>query len=195
MRYRGPRLSESSCAVPSMGDSLSPVSGSYSAVLSLGDSPSCIQRIRTVPILLCSPLYERQPLSCVQRILVWETAPVLCPEDSDCPDPPMHAVPSMGDSPNSVSGGSGLSRSYSAVSSLGDNPSPVSRGSRQSGSSCAVPSMGDSLCPVSGGSGLSGSSCAVPSMGDSPCPVSGVPSMGDSLSPVSRGSDPVNIWS
>ena len=80
---------------------------------------------------------------------------------SECLDPPVESLVYMGDSPNPVSGGFGLSGSYSAVMSLGDSLSPVS------GSSCTILSLGDSPNP------MSGSSCAVPSMEDGPSPMSG----------------------
>ena len=115
-----------------------------------------VQRIQSVRICLYSPASGRQPQPCVRRI--WT---VRIPEDPECPDPPVESLVYMEDSPNPVSGGFGLSGSYSAVMSLGDSLSPVSR------SSCTILSLGDSPNP------MSGSSCAVPSMEDSPSPMSG----------------------
>ena len=111
-------------------------------------SQPCVQRIQSVRICLYSPESGRQPQPCV-RIL--QCSP-LCPEDPECPDPPVQSLVYMGDSPNPLSGGFGLSGSYSAVMSLGDSLSPVS------GSSSTILSLGDSPNP------MSGSSCAVPSM-------------------------------
>ena len=119
-------------------------------------SQPCVQRIQSVRICLYSPASGRQPQPCVRRI--WT---VRIPEDPECPDAPVESLVYMEDSPNPVSGGFGLSGSYSAVMSLGDSLSPVSR------SSCTILSLGDSPNP------MSGSSCAVPSMEDSPSPMSG----------------------
>ena len=119
--------------------------------------------IQSVRICLYSPESGRQPQSCVRRIWtvrILQCSP-LCPEDPECLDPPVESLVYMGDSPNPVSGGFGLSGSYSAVMSLGDSLSPVS------GSSCTILSLGDSPNPISG------SSCAVPSMEDGPSPMCG----------------------
>ena len=126
-------------------------------------SQPCVQRIQSVRICLYSPESGRQPQPCVRRIWtvrILQCSP-LCPEDPECPDPPVESLVYMGDSPNPVFGGFGLSGSYSAVMSLGDSLSPVS------GSSCTILSLGDSPNP------MSGSSCAVPSMEDGPSPMSG----------------------
>ena len=119
-------------------------------------SQPCVQRIQSVRICLYGPESGRQPQPCVRRI--WIVQILQC--SPLCPDPPVESLVYMGDSPNPVSGGCGLSGSYSAVMSLGDSLSPVS------GSSCTILSLGDSPNP------MSGSSCAVPSMEDVPalCP-------------------------
>ena len=104
-----------------------------------------IRRIRTVRILLSSPEAGHSPYtasggsglsgsSC--RVPRLDTAPTCCPEDPDCPDPPvesrgwtqpLHSVrrirtvrillssPEAGHSPYMLSGGSGLSGSSCAV--------------------------------------------------------------------------------
>ena len=158
-----------------------------------------VRRIRTVRILLSSPEAGHSPYtasgesSC--RVPRLDTATTCCPEDPDCPDPPvesrgwtqpLHSVwrirtvrilllrPEAGHSPYTASGGSGLS-----------------------GSSCRVPRLDtattccpeDPDCPdpplesrgwtqplhavhshymLSGGSGLSGSSCRVPRLDTAP---------------------------
>ena len=107
-------------------------------------SQPCVQRIQSVRICLYSPESGREPQPCVRRIWtvrILQCSP-LCPEDPECPDPPVESLVYMGDSSNPVSGGFGLSGSYSAVMSLGDSLSPVSR------SSCTILSLG-ALCPDS----------------------------------------------
>ena len=115
-----------------------------------------VRRIRTVRILLSSPEAGHSPYtqsggsglsgsSC--RVPRLDTAPTHCPEDPDCPDPPVE------------------SRGWT-------QPLHTVRRIRTVRILLSSPEAGHSPYTQSGGSGLSGSSCRVPMLDTAPthCP-------------------------